>query len=145
MPRAGNGWSMAHARRQWSLERDERLRFAQLSAFDAEILRLVRAADFYDNVVQTVRIDNGDKVIAFERGGYWFFFNFHPDRAYADYEIGTLAGSYATVLDSDAPEFGGFARRTPDQRYFSMPRERGEVISLYLPPRTALVLRREKR
>ena len=145
LPREGNAWSMAHARRQWSLERDETLRFAQLSAFDAEIIRLVRAADFYDNVVQTVRIDNGDKLIAFERGGYWFFFNFHPDRAYADYEIGTLAGSYATVLDSDAPEFGGFARRTPDQRYFSMPRERGEVISLYLPPRTALVLRREKR
>ena len=48
-------------------------------------------------------------------------------------------------LDSDDAAFGGFARRTPGQRYFTLPRPSGEVVSLYLPPRTALVLRRESR
>ena len=44
---------------------------------------------------------------------------------------------------TDDPQFDGFARRASGQRYFSMPRNFGEVISLYLPPRTALVLTRE--
>ena len=73
---------------------------------------------------------------------YWFFFNFHPDAAYSGYEIEVLRGSYETILDSDGAEFGGFGRRERAQRYFSMPRQSGEVISLYLPPRTALVLKR---
>ena len=145
MPRTGNGWSMAHARRQWSLEKDETLRFSQLAAFDRELTGLIGENGFYDAVVQTVRIDNDGKVVAFERNGLWFFFNFHPVRAYVDYEIEVLAGSYATALDSDDAAFGGFARRTPGQRYFTLPRPSGEVVSLYLPPRTALVLRRESR
>ena len=143
LPREGNHWSMAHARRQWSLERDENLRFRDLSLFDRAMLELVSRPGFYDAPVQTVRIDDMGKVIAFERGGYWFFFNFHPVGSYQDDEFEVLRGSYRTVLDSDAPQYGGFARRTPDQRYFSMERGFGEVISLYLPSRTALVLRRE--
>ena len=94
-------------------------------------------------MVQTVRIDNAGKVIAFERNGYWFFFNFHPELAYTDYEFEVLAGSYRTFLDSDEKRFDGFARREAGLRYFSLPRSHGVVISLYLPPRTALVLQRE--
>jgi len=143
LPREGNNWSMEHARRQWSLEKDENLRFGELSAFDRDLLNLVGGRKFYDAVVQTVRIDNSAKVIAFERGGYWFFFNFHPEKSYTDYEVEVLRGSYGTVLDSDSMEYGGFARRHSGQRYFSMERSSGEVISLYLPCRTALVLKRE--
>jgi 1,4-alpha-glucan branching enzyme len=143
LPREGNNWSMAHARRQWSLEKDPELRFSRLSAFDREITALIGTEGFYDVPVQTVRIDNEKKIIAFERNGNWFFFNFHPERAYIDYEIEVLRGSYVPVLDSDDPQFDGFARRASGQRYFSMPRNFGEVISLYLPPRTALVLTRE--
>ncbi len=143
MPREGNNWSMAHARRQWSLEKDPGLRFSKLSAFDREVTALAGIPDFYEHPVHTVRIDNDKKVIAFERCGYWFFFNFHPVQAYFDYELEVLRGSYATVLDSDRAEFDGFSRRENGQRYFSMPREFGEVISLYLPPRSALVLKRE--
>ncbi len=142
LPREGNNWSLKHARRQWSLEKDAGLRFAFLSAFDMEITAIAGAEKFYERPVQTVRIDNCGKVIAFERSGYWFFFNFHPDAAYSGYEIEVLRGSYETILDSDGAEFGGFGRRERAQRYFSMPRQSGEVISLYLPPRTALVLKR---
>ena len=142
MPREGNNWSMQHARRQWSLEKDEALRFGELAAFDREILRMIGRPGFYDAVVQTVKIDNENKIIAFERGGYWFFFNFHPEKSCAGYELEVLRGSYETVLDSDDSCFGGFARRVPGQKYFSMERENGEVISLYLPNRTVLVLKR---
>ncbi len=144
MPRSGNNWSLQHARRQWSLEKDENLRFSRLAAFDLEVTAIAGSENFYDFPVQTVRIDNSGKVIAFERSGYWFFFNFHPQNSYSGYEIEVLRGSYDTVLDSDLPEFGGFFRRERDQKYFTMPRHQGEVISLYLPPRSALVLKRAK-
>ena len=133
---------MSHARRQWTLEKDALLRFGELSAFDREIMNLIRSNGFFDRPVQTVRIDNTGKVIAFERSSYWFFFNFHPEKSYTDYEIEVLRGSYETVLDSDEISFGGFARRKAKQSYFSMERSHGEVISLYLPSRTILVLKR---
>ncbi|MBR7130790.1 MAG: alpha amylase C-terminal domain-containing protein [Lentisphaeria bacterium] len=144
LPREGNNWSMDHARRQWSLEKDPALRFGQLSAFDREITGLIGEKGFFDRPVQTVRIDEQGKVIAFERDSYWFFFNFHPVNSYSDYELEVQRGTYMTVLDSDDAGFGGFGRREKGQRYFSMERSFGEVISLYLPCRTALVLRREK-
>ena len=142
LPREGNNWSMSHARRQWSLEKDENLRFGGLSAFDRKITGLIGQGGFFDRPVQTVRIDDQGKVIVFERNGYWFFFNFHPEKSYTDYEVEVLRGSYDTVLDSDAVEFGGYGLRLSGQSYFSMERSHGEVISLYLPCRTALVLKR---
>ena len=143
LPREGNNWSYHHARRQWSLERDPALRFGGLSAFDRQITAIAGEKGFYDRPVQTLRIDDTAKVIAFERDNYWFFFNFHWQNAYCDYEFEVLRGSYSTVLDSDELCFGGFDRRTAEQEYFTMEREAGEVISLYLPPRTVLVLQRK--
>ena len=142
-PREGNDWSFDHARRQWSLEKELNLRFGDLSAFDREITALVGEKEFYDRPVQTVKIDEKGKIIAFERAGFWFFFNFHPEKSYCDYAFEVLRGSYSTVLDSDAEKFSGFSRRSSGQRYFTMERCDGEFISLYLPPRTALVLKRD--
>ena len=142
-PREGNNWSYDHARRQWSLADDPKLRFGELRDFDRAMIAIVKTPGFYRAVVQTVCIDEEKKVFIFERDGLWFCFNFHPVNSYTDYEAEVPAGSFTTVLDSDAPEFGGFGLRTPDQRYFSLPRPSGDHISLYLPSRTALVLRRE--
>ncbi len=142
-PREGNGWSCEHARRQWSLADDPGLRFRALRDFDRAMLRLLSSSGFYRAAVQTVWVDDGRKLLFFERNGFWFCFNFHPTDSFAGYEVEALPGTYSTVLDSDAPEFGGFGRRTPEQRYFTLARSGGEHLSLYLPCRTALVLRRE--
>ena len=142
-PREGNSWSMKHARRLWSLEQNPDLRFADLTAFDREIIKIISSENFFNTPVQTVRIDNRGKVVAFERNGFWFFFNFNPTESFENYEFEVLSGSYESVLDSDSGSFGGFSLRDFPQRYFSMPRSFGEVISLYLPARTALVLKRE--
>jgi len=142
LPREGNNWSYHHARRQWSLERDGNLRYRYLSKFSRAVIDLCGQNSFYNGCVQTVRIDNEKKIIIFERSNYWFIFNFHPDRSYTDYEFETLAGSYETVLDSDDVEYGGFALRSKGQCYFTMPRHHGAVLSLYLPARSALVLKR---
>jgi len=143
-PREGNNWSYDHARRQWSLAEDENLRFKALRDFDRAMLKILNAPGFYANTVQTVRIDEEKQLVFFERDGFWFCFNFNPERSFADCEVEALPGSYATVLDSDAGEFGGFGRRAPGQRYFTMQRTDGAKLSLYLPCRTALVLKREQ-
>ncbi len=90
---------------------------------------------------------NDDKVLAFERAGHLFIFNFHPSRSYDGYRIDTLPGQYRLVLDSDAKIFGGHGRLEPDQFYFTQPEGKGpgqrHRIPAYLPTRTALVLRFE--
>jgi 1,4-alpha-glucan branching enzyme len=51
-----------------------------------------------------------DKVIAYERAGLLFVFNFHPTGSYTDYRVGVeVPGKYAVVLTSDEKRFGGFA------------------------------------
>ena len=128
-PREGNGWSLQHARRQWSLADEPGLR--------SHFLR-----EFFRRRVQTVRIDDCGKVLIFERDDCYFCFNFHPENSYFDYGFEVLPGEFETVLDSDAPEFGGFSRRAPEQRYWSRQGQSGAFITLYLPSRTALVLKR---
>ena len=143
-PREGNDWSYDHARRQWSLAEDEKLRFRSLRDFDRAMLAILGTPGFYSSVVQLVRVDEEKQLFFFERDGFWFCFNFNPTGSFADYEVEALPGSYSTVLDSDGEEFGGFARRTPGQRYFTIRRSDGAKLSLYLPCRTALVLKREQ-
>lgn len=52
-----------------------------------------------------------DKIIAFERAGLLFVFNFHPTKSFTDYKIGlNLSGSLKIVLNSDNAEYGGHSR-----------------------------------
>ncbi|WP_302454830.1 alpha amylase C-terminal domain-containing protein [Victivallis vadensis] len=142
-PREGNGWSLQHARRQWSLADDPGLRYHFLRDFDRAMLEVLnRNPEFFLRRVQTVRIDDCGKVLIFERDDCYFCFNFHPENSYFDYGFEVLPGEFETVLDSDAPEFGGFSRRAPEQRYWSRQGQSGAFITLYLPSRTALVLKR---
>lgn len=139
-PREGNHWSLMHARRQWSLAEDKHLRYRFLAAFDRAMLETVKSRnDFTGCVPQTVRIDEAGKVLIFERDDLYFCFNFHPHASFADYGFEVRDGVFETVLDSDAPEFGGFARRAPGQVYYPQKSQ----LKLYLPSRTALVLRRK--
>lgn len=142
-PREGNGWSLQHARRQWSLADEPGLRYHFLRDFDRAMLEVLnRNPEFFQRRVQTVRIDDCGKVLIFERDDCYFCFNFHPENSYFDYGFEVLPGEFETVLDSDAPEFGGFSRRAPEQRYWSRQGQSGAFITLYLPSRTALVLKR---
>ncbi|MGF0037122.1 alpha amylase C-terminal domain-containing protein [Victivallis vadensis] len=142
-PREGNGWSLQHARRQWSLADEPGLRYHFLRDFDRAMLEMLnRNPEFFRRRVQTVRIDDCGKVLIFERDDCYFCFNFHPENSYFDYGFEVLPGEFETVLDSDAPEFGGFSRRAPEQRYWSRQGQSGAFITLYLPSRTALVLKR---
>ncbi len=145
-PRDGNNWSCHYARRQWSLAERDDLRYAGLNRFDREMIALLRAADIYGTVPQTVAIDDNRKIIAFERAGLWFFFNFNCTESFADVEFTVLDGEYVLALDSDSGAFDGHGRVTAGQHYFTVSELRGNervnLLRLYLPNRTALVLRR---
>ena len=142
-PREGNGWSFRYARRQWHLADDPGLKYHFLKNFDREMVALANSGDLLSSSdIRLLFESDADKVLAFQRAGHVFVFNFHPTRSFPDYPIPSPADRLQLVYDSDAARFGGYGRLLPKQTYFaSMERETGaRRILLYLPNRTALVL-----
>lgn len=141
-PRAGNGWSCFYARRQWSLSENPSLRYGQLLEFDKRMIHLFAQAGILDEKPVQLYVDEQRKILIFGRGAYIFAFNFHPSASVENFRFPAPAGEYATVLDTDAAEFGGFARNDSGVRHFTLPIRGNNELSLYLPSRTALVLQK---
>ena len=140
-PREGNDWSHAYARRQWHLVDDPGLKYRRLAEFDRDMIALVKRSQLLRLAgPHLLHEHDDDKVIAFRRGRLVFVFNFHPHASPVDYRIAAPAGKYRMVLDSDAPAYGGFGRLTPGQEHLTLYEGGRDVLSLYLPTRTALVL-----
>lgn len=142
-PRAENGWSYSHARRQWSLRDDATLRFKALGDFDAEMQRSLGRVS---GPSVSLAANELDKVLAFVRGKFLFVFNFHPNRSYTDYGIIVPpATRWRGIMDTDEVRFAGQGRIKPRQRYEpQLVHDRGELVQqirLYLPSRTATVLK----
>ena len=140
-PREGNGWSYSHCRRQWSLVDNPGLRFKFLNAFDHAMVQLALEARLLNNPPPfPLNIDEGNQIMAFHRGGLVFVFNWSGDRAIMDYTLpAPQKGEWKVVLDTDNARFGGFGRQDGSVHHFTD--EEGR-LSLYLLPRTALVLKR---
>ncbi len=142
-PREGNAWSYHHARRQWSLRDRADLVFRALGDFDGAMLELMRDAAWFDHLPELLYEHQDEKILAWERGGMLFAFNFHHTQSHADWEMEAPAGVYQLVLDSDAKKFAGHGRVAESQRFTVWGDEEGYgYIKLYLPCRTALVLRK---
>lgn len=139
-PRAGNDWSCQYARRQWNLVDDETLKYAGLNRFDAAIIHLVEAESFLNQAPKLLCDNNGDQVLAFQRGHLLFVFNFNPVKSFQDYEITCESGDYTMVLNSDDQLFNGFGN-IEDTVHQSFVRDGFSRIRLYLPSRTAVVLK----
>jgi 1,4-alpha-glucan branching enzyme len=147
-PREGNNWSYKYARRQWNLCDDKNLRFRFLAEFDNAMMRLAEEYALLDTPGPWLCLEHQDnQLIGFERANLTFLFNFNPTRSFSDYPVDLTPGEYQLILDSDAAKFGGHGRIQPGQVYFtrsvSLP-DGGtrHSITIYLPTRTALVLRR---
>jgi 1,4-alpha-glucan branching enzyme len=145
-PREGNGWSYRYAKRQWHLADDPSLKYHCLGRFDRDMLALVKAHHVLENREIYLRHEHeADKVLAFQRAGLLFVFNFHPSRSLIDHPVAAAPCSYRMVFDSDARRYGGHARLQSDQIHFTMNSacegdSRRPHLSLYLPTRTAIVL-----
>jgi 1,4-alpha-glucan branching enzyme len=146
-PRAGNAWSYQYARRQWHLVDDPNLRYHYLARFDRDMIAKVTRWQLLQDSSPRLFYEHSDqKILAFERKGRYFVFNFHPVRSYPDFRIEMSRGSYQLVFDTDAAEYGGHARLTPHQIHHALPLSNDNhdrtAISLYLPSRSALVLKK---
>lgn len=140
-PREGNDWSYEYCRRQWSLVDNPSLRFKFLNAFDQAMVRLAQEARLLNNPPPfPLNIDETNHVMAFHRGGLVFVFNWSGDRAIMDYMLPVpQKGEWRVVLDTDNARFGGFGRQDVSMPHFT---DGDGNLSLYLLPRTALVLKR---
>jgi 1,4-alpha-glucan branching enzyme len=146
-PREGNNWSYHHARRQWSLSENTELRYHYLSDFDRKMIGIISRFGIYSHSCNHIKTDQGDQVIAFERAGLLFVFNFHPSHSYTGYGLAVDAGKYICVLATDQTEFGGFGRfdtaqvyRTVVERSFGLKQN----LKLYLPARTGIIFQRQE-
>ena len=145
-PREGNGWSYAHARRQWSLAGNGFLRYAWLGDFDKAMIKLVkRYKVLADGYAWNLVMDECNKTMAFAHGDLLFVFNWHPSASIPDYELPVQApGKYVPLLSTDERRFGGQERQAMDGEHFSFPAQDGDNterphIRIYNTSRTATV------
>ena len=162
-PRAENGWDYSHARRQWSLREDESLKFKGLGDFDEAMLKNIdggedlRRKTKNGSKVSCLRSSSSvrltanelDKVLAFVRGDLLFVFNFNSTKSFTDYGVLVPpATTWRHFFDTDEVRFGGQGRVEKGQAYepaLVLDANHGELVQqimLYLPARTALVLKR---
>ena len=142
-PRMGNCDSYAHARRQWSLVDDPNLKFKYLNAFDKAMIHFVKESSLLEETPQVQVQDIEKQILVFSRGGYLFVFSFNPTEAFVNYTFPIYAGKYTYVLNTDNPAFGGQGLINEQTEHFTQYINHQNLISLYIPPRIGLVLKRE--
>lgn len=148
-PREGNGWSHKYARRQWNLVDNHELCYHYLGDFDRAMLETVKSIrQFQRKKVQEIWHNDGDQILAYSRGELIFVFNFSPTRSYTDYGFMVPEGAYEVVLNTDAPAFGGNGLTDDSICHFTnfdplLKRDGKGWLKLYIPARTAMVLRRK--
>ncbi|NCB07716.1 MAG: 1,4-alpha-glucan-branching enzyme [Bacteroidia bacterium] len=145
-PREGNGWSYHHCRRIWSIAEDPELKFHWLYDFDKEMIQLISEHKLLTiPPVDLVLENKPDKVLAYHRGLFLCVFNFNPTQSFPDYGIPLGPGKYKIVLNTDSGRFGGYDRVDEDISYYTLPSGRlasQHFLKLYLPARTAMVLKK---
>ncbi|SNX82025.1 probable branching enzyme (be1) [Melanopsichium pennsylvanicum] len=146
-PREGNGNSFHYARRQFNLVDDHLLRYRYLYAFDAAMNNAEEQHKWLAAPQAYISLKHeSDRVVAFERAGLLFIFNWHATNSYTDYRIGVdVPGKYKVLLDTDAKDLGGHARVDHGTEYFTTDMEwngRRNFVQVYLPSRSAILLYR---
>ncbi len=149
-PREGNGWSYKYARRQWHLVDDKNLCYHYLGDFDREMLATLKTVkNIQKQPVVEVWHNDGDQILAYSRGDLVFVFNFSPTHSFPDYGFLVPKGDYKVVLNTDAKEFGGngladdsvIHKTNFDPLY---EKDGKEWLKIYIPARSAVVLRKKK-
>lgn len=147
-PRQGNGWSYKYARRQWSLADNPNLKYEYLGTFDEKLIKLISKNKKHLKFAPVERcMNDGDQVLAYQRGDLIFVVNLHPYKSYTGYGMLVEKGSYKIILNTDSAEFGGFGLINESIEHFTL---RGleknpdlEWLKLYIPARTAFILKKQ--
>jgi len=143
-PREGNNWSYKYCRRQWSLVDNENLKYKYLNKFDKAMIHLIREHKILQSrIYNQLNMDDNNKTIIYERNNLIFALNFHPNHAIPDYRFhAPEKGDYRIILCSDDAQFGGFNRVDTNMTYSTFNADNDTKLSLYLPNRTAIVMKK---
>ena len=89
-------------------------------------------------------LDNTAKTLVYKKGGLVFAFNFHPVNSYEGCFLPMPEkGEYDVQMSTDDYCFGGEGRIW-HQRYTTIEKDGKTGILIYLPSRTAVLLRKKK-
>ena len=149
-PREGNGWSYKYARRQWNLLDNHDLCYHYLGDFDEAMLSVLKSEKKIEKTpVQEIWHNDGDQILAYTRGDLLFVFNFNPSQSFTDYGFIVKQGAYDVVLNTDNKAFGGNGLADDSVRHFTnydpiYEQDNKGWLKLYIPARSAVVLRKAK-
>ena len=86
--------------------------------------------------------DNEKKLLIFYRQGLMFAFNFNPTQSFTDVKVSLPhIADYRIVLNTDDPKYGGQGLIGTAPYPAIVDKKGNSVISLYLPARSAVVLK----
>ncbi len=148
-PREGNDWSYKYARRQWNLVDNIELCYHYLGDFDKKMLEVIKSEpNFSGTPLKEIWHNDSDQILAFSRNDLVFVFNFSPSRSFSDYGFLVPNGIYNVKLNTDSWEYGGFGFVDEKVKYATLPdplyeKDNKGWLKLYIPARSALVLRRK--
>lgn len=149
-PREGNGWSYKYARRQWNLVNNKDLKYHYLDDFDKAMLALITSVKKFEKTKIIKLWDNdSDQILAYQRDNLIFVYSFNPNKSFTDYGILATEGQYKMVLNTDDAIFGGNNLVDPNILHFTdadplYKKEKKGWLKLYIPARTAFVLKKEE-
>ena len=141
-PREGNGWSFHYCRRQWSLRDNGYLKYSYLSDFDKDMVDIAKEHNiFAQTMPDLLLLKNPEKTIVFYRMGLIFAFNFSPSTSLTNVLVPMFGDTdYEVALCSDDFKYGGNGL-VHHITYPSKKFDGQNYVELYLPARTAIVLK----
>ena len=146
-PREGNGWSFHYCRRQWSLKDNGFLKYQWLNDFDQDMIHLCKKHKIFAQKMANLQLMKApEQMLCFARCDLFFVFNFHASNSLEHILIPVHPDTKELVVEmsSDDENYGGFgqvAHMTYPVKEFDGVR----YVELYIPARTAIVLREVKR
>ena len=141
-PREGNGWSFHYCRRQWSLKENGMLKYQWLNDFDEDMVKLTKEGKMFSQRMGDLRLMKApEQTVVFSRAGLLFAFNFHSSNSLTNVLVPVPnEAEYTVELCTDDEKYGGW-NQVAHQTYPTKAFNGQNFVELYLPARTAVVLR----
>ena len=145
-PREGNGWSFHYCRRQWSLKNNPELKYGWLNDFDHDMLAVTKESKIFSQRMANLQLMKApEQMLCFARTDLFFVFNFHSTNSLNNVLIPVYPDTkeLTVMMSSDDYKYGGFgnvAHQTYEFKEFDGVR----YVELYIPARTAIILKETK-
>ena len=144
-PREGNGWSFHYCRRQWSLMDNGFLKYRKLGLFDEDMVKLAKKRNLFAQQMGDLRLMKApEQTVVFYRKGLLFAFNFHFANSLTNVLVPVPNNAdYTVEFSTDDEKYGGWGQ-VEHMTYPAKEFDGQYFVELYIPARTAIVLKEGK-